>query len=114
MGNVNTLSDLDYEDIDVGVRVLVRRLRAKGFDTCDSGDGTKTGMGCARDHAHVTIQVKPDDLVSEARRLRDEVGYVGVFRLGPIGSGGWSIQATYDPCDESAFIDLRLQPSGQE
>jgi hypothetical protein len=56
-----------------GVAGLVRGLKAAGFHTCDSGDGTNYGEGmeCALPYRHVFISLAPwQDLEAEAERVR--------------------------------------------
>ena len=33
------MKDIDYGELDPGIRETVRRLNEEGFETCDSGDG---------------------------------------------------------------------------
>lgn len=101
---------VNYDEIDSGVRQLVRYLRERGFDTCDSGDGSKAGtMGCARTEPHVTVRADSIHLISVALRLRDAADDFGLA-VSPIGMGDWSVQATFDPCDRSSFVDLFREP----
>lgn len=98
------MTPFDYSKICPGVRDLVRRLRAAGFDTCDSGDGSHhaAGMECAREYPHVTMIVAPESAMAETRRLRDLVRSWGVM-IWPIGTvddygrSAPSIQLSYDP-----------------
>ena len=75
-------------DLDAGIRFTVRFLRAHGFDTCDSGDGSKAGtMEGALDVPHVFIRSTPETLIRDADRLRELVARIPHAE----------IQATYDP-----------------
>jgi len=50
---------IDYDEIDPGIRDVVRRLREAGYNTTDSGDGVTKfaeggeAMDCALPYAHV-------------------------------------------------------------
>lgn len=112
-------------DIDPGVRRLVKWLRSKNFDTCDSGDGeskpyAKDPESGGRPYPHVIIQAENEDLVAESLRLLNELRDAGV-RIYPVGhfeGDEWPsftamydgkfpyIQTTYDPCMDNAFIEL--------
>src|SRR4051812_36068008 len=87
------------------MRVLVAWLNSKGFLTTDSGDGitnVQAGMEGALDFPHVFMVVSPDKLVSEARRLVQQLereGFIfdGVSRY---------VEATYNPTDGVAGLML--------
>lgn len=103
---------IDLAELDPGIRETVRRLRAAGFRTTDSGDGvSKVAAGwdpdTVHDFPHVYVAVGGDALIGEARRLRDLLVAAGVpvEPLGPDGDG-IAIQAMYDPADDSAIIML--------
>lgn len=91
--------------LDPGIREVVRRLRAAGFDTCDSGDGkSKPKVGRNLDEPHVFMKVDTAEMVAEAHRLAEFVGALQLPRkfqtrkLQPI------VQLTYDPRDKSANL----------
>jgi hypothetical protein len=47
---------IDYDDLDPGIRRVVRLLNQHGFVTSDSGDGSKAGvMECAVDYPMVVV-----------------------------------------------------------
>ena len=66
----------DYEQVDPGIRDVVRTLRDAGFDTTDSGDGSKAAtMSCAVPWPMVAAVVDDvDTLLSESRRMRLVLG----------------------------------------
>lgn len=106
------MPEIDYSGLDPGIRETVRRLRAAGFETTDSGDGrSKLSAGYDADeilpYPHVVIHAAPDDLVCETRRLRDELVAAGILvaALAPDGAGA-SIQASYDPGNDVGVIML--------
>jgi hypothetical protein len=98
------LDDIDYDDLDPGIREVVRRLNKAGFATCDSGDGvSKTEAiadGEAEPFPHVYIQVPmADDLIKESYRLKTLVESWGIC-VEPVGFTPVWIQATFDPSNE--------------
>lgn len=105
--DLDALAPIDYGELDPGVRRLVRLLRSNGFNTSDSGDGSKAGMmECAVDEPMVAIEVDPAELVSEAHRLHALLAGVGVT-LGEVGDDGvGQIQASYDPANRIASVVL--------
>lgn len=89
-----------------GIRKTVAFLNERGFETTDSGDGKTHDFACDRDHPYVVIKTEPGALVFDARLLLSVLGEAGV-QFHPIGpEPGPSIQATFDPADGTAFIDL--------
>ncbi len=68
---VHPLSPEILEGISPGVRQLIVDLRAAGFDTCDSGDGSnfENGMACAVPVRMVAIVVSKEELIPETERL---------------------------------------------
>ncbi len=108
---------MDYGELDPGIRGTVRKLNEWGFATNDSGDGkTKPqdsdedialhGYACVRDYAHVSIITTPDTMVKTANSLFDSLQRAGV----PIDAVGphdtVCIQATYDPGNGFACMEL--------
>ena len=100
---------IDYSEIDPGVRRLVRWLNERGYETCDSGDGSKAPeMECAFAVANVTIEAHPASLANCADMLRHDLGRLGIAIV-PMGSEGEDtrcIQAGYCPATGRAWIDL--------
>lgn len=104
--------ELNYDELDPGIRRTVRWLRSLGYDACDSGDGkTKLEAGWspndARNHPHVVMRVHPDLLAEAADALRADVHAIGatVLSIGQ-GMGVW-IQASYDPAGGAvAVLDI--------
>lgn len=88
------LEAIDYDELDPGIRDIVRLCRENGFDTCDSGDGvSKPDVGVADEHGiveswacpNVAVQVERETFFTEADRLQQLLG------------GEWRIEATYWP-----------------
>jgi hypothetical protein len=101
------MQDLDIAALNPGIRGLVLWLRQEGFHTVDSGDGATHDYGCDRPQPYVVMWVEEaEQLVQEARRLRDLLWGRGVV-LGPCGEEGAPyLQASYDPVEGSCFLDL--------
>lgn len=100
--------DLNYSNLDPGIRETVRRLREWGYNTVDSGDGvSKPPVGRDLDIPHVFITVAAfGTLLIEADHLKHELRKAGI----PVRAQGraarvW-IQATYDPADGTAIIGV--------
>ncbi len=94
--------------INPGVRNLVAALQADGWLTTDSGDGKTHDYPCDRDEAYVIIQVLDTGaLDSEAKRLVKWLECRGVQCFAINDENKPSIQASYDPVDNTAFLDLR-------
>lgn len=96
--------------INPGVRKLVTLLNDHCFVTTDSGDGKTHDFPCDRPYAYVTIRVSspsPGTLVLEAMRLRDVLRKHGVDVVPMNEEGNPCIQATFDPADLTAMIDLQ-------
>lgn len=107
------MSAPDYDELDPGIRDVVRWLRGHGFQTCDSGDGISKSVewyveGEALAEPHVFMVVPVDQIVAEARRLRtlveSELGLV-VTQPGEIKIGV-TIEASYEPVSDLAIVGL--------
>lgn len=93
--------------INSGIQKTVQWLNDNGFPTCDSGDGKTRDFECDREGAYVVIQlINPASLTYEADRLMWLLQSKGIF-LNPISMDNTPcIQASYDPANRQAFIDL--------
>ena len=95
--------DLDYSQLNPGMRHIVAMLRHHGFVTTDSGDGftnAASGMEGTMDVPHVVCVVKPTQMIGEADRLRAVMAEL----IKDPAPG--TIQASYDPSDGSAVLLL--------
>jgi hypothetical protein len=101
------LAQIDYETLNPGIRKLVRILRDAGFNTVDSGDGRTHEHVCDREYAYVSIRVgEPQHLIDKSRALQVLLAGLGVS-IQEIGlEERPCIQATYDPANNLAMIDL--------
>lgn len=129
-------SDLDIGELDPGIRDVVAWLRARGWQTTDSGDGTTKLEGTTPEERqrltcgsetepvmvlpfpHVIIRVDPAPrLVTEAVRLCSELSRFllvrpaesGDTRVGSLADHGVDIEATFSPIDGVATIMLVFQ-----
>ena len=107
-------NSVPYDDLDPGIREVVRWLNDNGFDTNDSGDGKAKfnedgtplpdwaspedqGYDCVIPHPHVVMSCPVENLGPECDRLRDLLLAAGVD-IGAQGPDGEAtIQGTYDP-----------------
>jgi hypothetical protein len=89
--------------LDPGIRELVTQLRRRGFNTTDSGDGSKSPqMEGALPYPHVVILLAEKvDMVAEADRCADLMLELG-YEVDPIS--GWSVTASYNPADGQRLI----------
>lgn len=93
------MEDLNYEELDLGIRETVRFLRDNGFNTTDSGDGVSKPKGdCVIDESHVFIVCDIEELIYEADRLYDLLIDKG------IEGSTFTIQASYNPHDGTGVI----------
>lgn len=114
------LEEINYEELNPGIRQTVRWLRQLGFDTTDSGDGKTHEHECDRDCAYVTIRVDPENMAAECKRLSRELQRLGCDltyhynRIGEAYEAGEDyeelkvpfLQANYSPVDDEAILDL--------
>jgi len=91
--------------LNPGIREVVAFVRSLGLDTCDSGDGRTHEHLCDQERAYVAAQVAPEGLVAAADRLRRALCARGI-RVASIGLGGVAIQASYDPANGVALVEL--------
>lgn len=95
-------------NLNPGIREVVAWLNKHGFRTTDSGDGKTHDYECDRDYPYVVIRI-PDAprLVYETNRLFLLLVDLGI-RARPIGRepGAVEIQASYDPGNSTAVIDV--------
>lgn len=87
------IEPIDYEQLDPGIRDIVRTLRQAGFETTDSGDGvSKPEDERVFEEPHVVCTVSITDIVAEADRLHRLL------------SDCWRVEASYCPNERSAVI----------
>lgn len=103
---VGGIQPIDPATLNPGIRRFVALLREHCFDTTDSGDGETHDHECDRDVGYVAIRVaQPWKLTIEADRLRKLLVERGIA-TSPIAGNAPFVQATYDPDDGSATIEL--------
>ncbi|HVT63029.1 MAG TPA: hypothetical protein VHD33_06065 [Legionellaceae bacterium] len=118
MINNSGLEPINYDELDPGVRQLVKNLRSFYFETTDSGDGvTKYPEDrVLGDQAHIFIQVKDAyyNLTSDAHRLN---GFMQAETYFCPEYAGWKIEASYDPENGIGILMLTWPhslPKGKE
>lgn len=92
--------------LNPGITKIVALLQANGFNTVDSGDGETHDFECDREYGYVAMTVPPEDMVEEANRLRDLLGANGIAVHITNDQEKPCIQASYDPVNGLALIDL--------
>ena len=109
----SVIPHINYDELDPGVRRLVRALREHNFMTTDSGDG-RTKPEDERtfgDRAHVAmVPLSANLILSESNRLRDlilkwltpRISYAAPYDP----DDEHEIFASYDPKDRSVVIIL--------
>jgi hypothetical protein len=90
--------DFNADELDPGIRSVVIALLRRGWDTTDSGDGSKAGtMECALPFRHVAAVTAPGYVVRDARRFLAD--------LRDIAPGvNWYVEGSYSPNDERTFL----------
>lgn len=107
MNNVELLTEKQLLELDSGICWTVQWLREHGFDTTDSGDGSKAGtMECALPYPNVTMRVSPDELVVETRRLQTLLVETGIDVVPLSTDDQPCVQGSYDPADDVAIVVL--------
>lgn len=97
---------IDYEKLNPGIRKTVKLLNECGFRTVDSGDGQTREFECDRPRGYVVVRASPFDLVSDAKQILLILKKFGV-EVGPVGDDELTyIQASFDPADGTAIIDI--------
>jgi len=85
---------------------MVALLQENGFKTCDSGDGKTHAAGCDRDYGYVSMTTAPENLLAESHRLVRVLEAVGIKIYDMNPNDLPCIQASYDPVNQGALIDL--------
>ena len=88
------------------IQDVVEFFQSERFNTVDSGDGETHEHECDRDEPYVVISVKHPSLLDyHANRVKYALQRNGIEPT-PVGEDGVSIQATLDPVDDSALIEV--------
>jgi len=111
-------TDITDIPLNENIKFTVEFLQKAGFVTVDSGDGETHACECDRDYAYVSIRVRAHNMLSEADRLCALLKTHGID-IYELRSKDYEednvppcIQATYDPGDGSANIDLMYLDDG--
>jgi hypothetical protein len=97
------MATVSYDELDPGIRDLVRRLNDAGIETCDSGDGeTKVAtMACALPFAHVFAAAKAKG-VAGLIEAHDTAARMAT--LVPQTEPTWTVQVNYDLAEDVAVV----------
>lgn len=100
------MEEVNYDELNPGIRQCVRWLREHGFNTSSSGDGKTHECTCDPDHAFVTMLVDPNQMVAEADRLasllQERLG-IELTGLDEDGSGT-EVSAMYWPSTTAILV----------
>lgn len=96
---------MNYDDLDPGIREVVRLVNEAGFVTTDSGDGVskpaewyqpdERGVTEAFPFQHVVAESCRETLIDDADRLAAVLGI------------GWAVEATYGTADGICYLFAR-------
>lgn len=112
------MDDVNYEELDPGIRRTVKLIRDHGFVTTDSGDGRSKGA-FGEDYPHVYCNLGPGIWKQAVRDLllglRAAVTPSGLAKF---DSGEATVQTTWSPLDEVTVLtvvgicddDLKVSP----
>ena len=101
----------ENEELDPGIRETVAWLRARGYNTTDSGDGKSKAnliaQGIALAIPHVFVLVPFSSAYATAHALADDLAEIGVVP-GPHTPFGadLSIEIRYSPFDRTTILML--------
>jgi hypothetical protein len=105
---MNKLKLINYEELDPGIRDVVKVLRENGFYTTDSGDGvSKTERDGVIDFPHVVML--PDEGDTTGIATADRLLKVVMQNDLPHDTG--VIESSYDPTD--GYILIWYKPEGE-
>lgn len=103
------IEEIDYDQLDPGIRQCVRMLRQAGYETCDSGDGeTKGDNGLP--FGHVVIQVpNPYTSVAELLHVQQHLKRKGLTCVprppeGEPAADEVVVELSYNPAEPVAVI----------
>lgn len=87
------------DELSPGIKEAVLWFQSKGYETCDSGDGSnyKEGMEGALPYKHIFIEVRPHELITQANTISKLLVEAGAFL---------TVEATYRPEDIVGIIGI--------
>lgn len=101
------MNDIDFSALNPGIRKTVEFLRSNDFNTIDSGDGETHTFECDLGIPYVHIQVDPDRLVAETRRLAGLLKTVGVVVEAQNEEGtAPTVEASFEPVSGLGIISM--------
>lgn len=94
---------INYDELDPGIRDVVRAINEWGWTTCDSGDGvSKPDFARTFDCPHVVATTEPAAMIYSA----DALAKMLVERFGR----RWFVEATYSMKDGKALLVAMKAP----
>lgn len=101
-----TMQEIDYSELNPGIRETVRFMREHGYETVDSGDGQTHDHKCGRDYPYVTALVPIMDIAKAASKLESLFMEHHDIDFTWVGQDGPEIEASYQP-GSVALVDVR-------
>jgi hypothetical protein len=108
----NILMQMNYDELDPGIRETVRWLRQHGFNTTDSGDGvSKPADERVFSEPHVVVICSGKDLITETDRLNALIAekQLSMPNLW-LDRDSFTIEGSYSPVDKLGAILLIRRP----
>jgi hypothetical protein len=103
-----TMSEpVNYDDLDPGIRWLVKLFNEHGIETCDSGDGvSKEKAARSLDIPHVFARAKAMGVAGlmEGHRIAETMLMLVPENEQVEGMSGWSVQLMYDPATDDTIV----------
>lgn len=103
----DTATDFDYEQLDPGIRMTVKRLRDAGYETTDSGDGGSKPAewfetGEAMPFPHVVVATTCERMCADADAIAALLG------------SPWVCEASYFTAGKVAVVMARHAFDGED
>jgi len=100
------MTEINYDELDPGIRDIVRILNNLGYQTTDSGDGSKyPEMGCAMPYRNVALVIEAGELIHESLPHNH---LIGLFeQCGDIKKtlgDSWQVYLNWSPGDSHAIV----------
>ena len=113
--SVEPLTNEQVAGLQPGIRNAVLWLRERGYDTCDSGDGTAHAAGMEGAVPWPMVVIRHGEDTPENRLTHRASGLMDLLiehGLPFSGDERVQIEATYDPHDDTAIILLTEHGNG--
>lgn len=100
------LPEIDYSQLDDGIRDTVRWLRSLGFDTTDSGDGKKRDMECFIDQPNVFMLIGGPQALDPAHWMAETYRLLHAVSMRGIEVDPGMVTLSWDPVQGTAILCL--------